>query len=202
MRRLAVVLAGALLVGVLFAASTRAEEPMSARAMRAHTLVADATAPFHATRLAREATTFRGGPIVVSTGETVDVRVSDALPAETATPEGWAEFLAGLIHGPELSQLTTYIVTFDEVQDICGTQALGCYARNQLVVPGETAFDTSPEEVARHEYGHHIAFTGRTRRGTPRLGPEAVGSDANVCARDPQGGLPWRRGLELRAQPG
>ena len=121
MRRLAVVLAGALLVGALFAASTRAEEPMSARAMRAHTLEADAAAPFHATRLAREATTFRGGPIVASTGETVDVRVSDALPAETATPEGWAEFLAGLIHGPELSQLTTYVATFDEVQDVCGT---------------------------------------------------------------------------------
>ena len=64
MRRLAVVLAGALLVGALVAASTRAEEPMSARAMRARTLEADAAAPFHATRLAREATTFRGGPIV------------------------------------------------------------------------------------------------------------------------------------------
>ena len=58
-------------------------------------------------RLARAEATFHGGPIVASTGETVDVRVSDALPAETATPEGWAEFLAGLIHGPELSQLTT-----------------------------------------------------------------------------------------------
>ena len=184
MRRLAVVLAGALLVGALFAASRRADEPMSARAMRAHTLEADAAAPFHAARLAREATTFRGGPIVASTGETVDVRVSDALPAETATPEGWAEFLAGLIHGTELSQLTTYVVTFDEMQDVCGTQALGCYARNQLVVPGETAFDTSPEEIARHEYGHHIA---NHRSNSPwdalDWGPKRWASVANVCAR-------------------
>ena len=63
MRRLAVVLAGALLVGALAAAGTRAEEPMPARAMHARTLEADAAAPFHATRLARAATTFRGGPI-------------------------------------------------------------------------------------------------------------------------------------------
>ena len=45
------------------------------------------------TALAQAAITWRGGPITTSTGETVDVRVSDALPLETSTPEGWAEFL-------------------------------------------------------------------------------------------------------------
>jgi hypothetical protein len=184
MRRLAVVLAGGLLVGALAAAGTRAEEPTSAVALHARTLEADGAASFHATRLARAATTYRGGPTTTSTGETVDVLVSDALPVETATPEKWAEFFAGLIHGPELSQLTTYVVTFDEMQDICGTQALGCYARNQLVVPGETAFDTSPEEVARHEYGHHIALH---RSNAPWVaidwGPKRWASAANVCSR-------------------
>jgi hypothetical protein len=63
-------------------------------------------------------------------GETVDVRVSDALPAETATPEGWAEFPVGFIDGSELSQLTTRRHVH-EVQDICGTKPPGCYARNQ-----------------------------------------------------------------------
>ena len=184
MRRLAVVLAGALLAGALAAAGTSAEQPMSARALHARALEADGAAPFHATRLARASATYRGGPITTSTGETVDVRVSDALPVETATPETWAEFFAGLIHGPELSQLTTYVVTVDEMQDVCGTQALGCYARNQLVVPGETAFDTSPEEIARHEYGHHIAFH---RSNAPWVaidwGPKRWASAANICSR-------------------
>jgi len=184
MRRLAVVLAGALLVGALAAAGTRADEPTSGRAVAARRLASDATAPLRAARLAQTAATFHGGPVVASTGETVDVRVSDSLPAETATPEGWAEFLVGLIHGPELPQLTTYVATFDEVQDICGSQALGCYARNQLVIPGETAFETSPQEIARHEYGHHIAFH---RSNTPwdaiDWGPKRWASVANVCAR-------------------
>ena len=26
-----------------------------------------------------------------------------ALPLETSTPEGWAEFIAGLTHGPEIT---------------------------------------------------------------------------------------------------
>ena len=156
---------------------------MSARAMRAHTLDADAAAPFHATRLAREATTFRGGPIVASTGETVDVRVSDALPAETATPEGWAEFLAGLIHGTELSQLTTYVVTFDEMQDICGTQALGCYARNQLVVPVRRRSTRRLKRSRGTSMATTSRITGRTRPGTPSTGGRSGGRASRTSAR-------------------
>ncbi len=136
-------------------------------------------------RLARAAATSRGGPITTSTGETVDVRVSDALPLETSTPEGWAEFLTGLTHGPEISRLSTYIGTLDEIQDICGRQALGCYGRNEMVAIGEPALqEASPEEIVRHEYGHHIAFH---RVNTPWAavdwGPKRWATAANVCAR-------------------
>ncbi len=88
-----------------------------------------------------------------------------------------------MTHGPELAQLTVYILTFDEVQQVCGTQALGCYARDELVAPGETEFDTTPEEVVRHEYGHHIAYH---RLNPPwsaiDWGPKRWASEANVCA--------------------
>ena len=70
----------------------------------------------------------------------MNVLVSDGLPIETSTPEGWAEFLTGLTHGPEITLLTAHIATFDEVQEICGSRALGCYARNQLVSLGERTF--------------------------------------------------------------
>ena len=136
-------------------------------------------------RLAQADVTFRGGPITTSTGETVDVQVSTALPADTSTPQNWAEFLTGLTHGPEISLLTAYIVTFDEAQQICGSNALGCYGHDELVAPGELALaDATPEEVVRHEYGHHIALH---RLNTPweaiDWGPKRWASAMDVCAR-------------------
>ena len=123
--------------------------------------------------------------MTTSTGETVDVRVSDSLPVETSTPEGWAEFLTGLTHGPEITLLTTYIATLDEVQGIYGSNALGCYLGNQMVAPGDApTSDVSPEEVIRHEYGHHVAMN---RLNAPWIaidwGPKHWASSMNVCDR-------------------
>ena len=182
-RRLAVVLSLAVLLSALVAAGTTGPAS-SVAAPQAYRLTADAHAPLRSSRLAQAAITFRGGPIATSTGETVDVRVSDALPLETSTPEGWAEFLAKATHGPELARLTTYIVTFDEVQQICGSRALGCYGGDEMVAPGETVADISPEEVVRHEYGHHVAFNRLNAPWTAvDWGPKRWASAANVCAR-------------------
>lgn len=122
---------------------------------------------------------------MTSTGETVTVLVSDALPVETVTPEGWAEFIAKLTHGSELAALTTYIAPLDEVQQLCSARALGCYSGNEMVAFGEAAIDgTTPEEVIRHEYGHHVAFH---RLNTPwsaiDWGPKNWASAATVCPR-------------------
>ncbi len=180
-RRFAVLLSTAVLLGALAAAASVEQSP---RSSFAYQLSADANAPLRANRLAQVPITYRGGPITASTGEIVDVRVSDSLPLETSTPEGWAEFLAKLTHGPEIAQLTTYIVTFDEVQQICGSRALGCYGDDQMVAPGEIAADIAPEEVVRHEYGHHIA---NHRSNPPWIaidwGPKRWASAASVCAR-------------------
>lgn len=183
-RLLAALLSGALLALALALAGTvRAEravaspsEPILARAIDAQPGVALRT-----DRLARVAVTWRGGPITTSTGEVVDVRVSDSLP--TVSPESWAEFLVGLTHGSELARVTSYHATLAEVQELCGPRALGCYSRNTMVSLGEPAIDgTAPEEVVRHEYGHHIALY---RDNTPwraiDWGPKNWATAATVC---------------------
>jgi hypothetical protein len=129
------------------------------------------------------AVTWRGGPIVTSTGETVTVYVSDSLPA--VTPEQWAEFITHLDHGSEISKVTVRLATLDEVQQICNARALGCYGDNEVVSIGETQIDgTTPDEVVRHEYGHHIAFN---RSNVPWAavdwGPKFWASAVGVCAR-------------------
>ena len=203
-RRLAVLLAGAILVVALAALTAqardvrRAQLPVLGRAVDA----AAGVQP-RAAGLASAAVAYRGGPIVTSTGETVDVRVSEALPADV-TPESWAEFLAHLTHGAELAQLTVYILTVPEVQELCGAQALGCYARDQLVAPGETAFDTSPEEVVRHEYGHHIAYH-RLNQPWAAIdwGPKRWASALNVCSRVSRSeAYPGDEGLNYTRNPG
>jgi hypothetical protein len=149
------------------------------------------------------AVTWRGGPIVASTGETVTVLVSDSLP--TVTPEQWAEFLVQLDHGPEISSVTVRIATLDEVQQLCGARALGCYGDDQLIAVGETQLDgTTPEEVVRHEYGHHIAFY----RSNPPWdaidwGPKFWASAVGVCARVQQGSaFPGDEGTHYDQNPG
>jgi hypothetical protein len=184
-RRLVALFLAAVAVVVVAAGAgaARSAPATSSRASRfvPGTLGESANPTIH--RSLQTALTWRGGPILTSTGETVTVYVSDSLP--TVTPEQWAEFIAHLDHGPEISKLTMRIVTLDELQQICGARALGCYGDNQLISIGETMIDgTTPEEVVRHEYGHHIAFN---RANPPWLavdwGPKFWASAVGVCGR-------------------
>ena len=141
-----------------------------------------------AARLARAAVSWNGGPTSASTGETVTVYVSSSLPAEAGTPQTWANFISGLDHGAELSAVSAYIATFAEMQDVCGTQALGCYGGNRLVAIGELAGGVSPMDVVRHEYGHHIAYHRLNPPWTTiDWGPKSWASIENVCRRTGDG---------------
>ena len=203
-RRIAVLLAGVLLYGALIGAAVSGESPALAAKPGTTLRTLGANVPLRAARLAQAGLTYRGGPITTSTGETVDVRVSDTLPLATSTPEGWAEFLAKLTHGPELTQLTTFIVAPDEVQEICGSRAAGCYGENQMVAPGELLEDISPEEIVRHEYGHHIALH---RLNAPWAaidwGPKRWSSTANVCSKVSRSeAFPGDEGANYTRNPG
>jgi hypothetical protein len=158
-------------------------KPVLARALDSRITVLDER------KLAQSALAWRGGPITTSTGEVVNVLVSDSFAPEQVAPETWAEFLVGLVHGPELASLTMHVAPISEVRQLCGFGALGCYARNDAIAVGETLPDgTTAEEVVRHEYGHHVALN---RSNAPwqaiDWGPKRWASVANICARAARG---------------
>ena len=184
-RLVALALIAAAAVAAAGAGTTRSAAASSTSDFVARTFGEPANPTIHRSLLT--ALTWRGGPIVTSTGETVTVYVSDSLP--TVTPEQWAEFLVNLDHGPEISKVTVHIATLDEVQQICGARALGCYGENQLISIGDTTIDgTTPEEVVRHEYGHHIAFN-RANTPWPAIdwGPKYWATAVGVCGRVQKG---------------
>ena len=101
-----------------------------------------------------------GGVYTANTGEQVTVYSSNAYPIDPAAHQAIADFVAGLIHGKEISKVTIYMAPAAEVQSLCESQeADGCYYPDggQLVSIGEDSQYSTVEEVLSHEYGHHIA---------------------------------------------
>jgi hypothetical protein len=130
---------------------------------------------------------WQGGAFTASTGESVRVYVSPSYPDGGATGQRWADFFASLLHGPELSVVNAYVVTPAEMSTFCGSHALGCYGGNTLYFMNETVDGVTADEVARHEYGHHVAAN---RPNPPWLaidtGPKNWASAMNVCFRTQQ----------------
>ena len=101
-----------------------------------------------------------GGGYVTPSGETVNIRVSDSYVQDPAFAQQWANYLASLYHGPELSRLTLELDPLTEVQRTCGRFALACYTPSgqTIVAPGDDPDPTTTaESVIAHEYGHHFA---------------------------------------------
>jgi hypothetical protein len=139
-----------------------------------------------------------------SGGDAVTVYVSSAYRPEEATPQQWADFFARLPHGSELGSVVVRVTTPDGVTALCGEGALGCYSGRELVMPGETSAGEAPEQVARHEYGHHVAAS----RSNPPWRAQAWGakrwaSAAHVCERVQRGtAFPGDDGAHYRLDPG
>jgi hypothetical protein len=112
------------------------------------------------------------------------VAVSTSYPTNQPIGQRWADFFAALPHGPELERLEAYVAPLPEVQTICGASAVGCYGDNQLILANEPALGFAPEEVARHEYGHHIALN-RSNAPWPAFdwGPKRWATAARICRR-------------------
>ncbi|MFL5950529.1 MAG: hypothetical protein ACJ74M_02895 [Gaiellaceae bacterium] len=141
----------------------------------------------HAPRtLALAPSGYWGGTYKVSTGESVTVYASNAYPVDPALGQRWADFLASLVHGSELSTVTVLLSTPGEISRVCGEEALACYSPRGalLYAPGEDPSSSlSAEAVIAHEYGHHV---GANRLNTPwdagDWGPKRWASTLQVCA--------------------
>ena len=152
----------------------------------------------------RSTTTWHGGIVRAVDGDLVTVYVSDSYAAEPNTPEHWANFFASLVHGKELSSVNVYVATPADVTQMCGPDAAGCFSIGRIVIPGEAMGDATPEEVARHEYGHHVSLT----RSNPPWraldwGTKRWASYLGVCARATAGTVfPGNEGWGYRLNPG
>ena len=129
---------------------------------------------------------WHGGATTASNGEVVQVYVSDAYQSEPNTPLRWADFFTRLLHGSELQLVRVHVATLVELQTVCGDRAIGCFGGGELYLPGELAGSArvTPEEVARHEYGHHI---GLNRENPPWTaidwGTKRWASQLGICRR-------------------
>jgi hypothetical protein len=134
-----------------------------------------------------------GGQYRTGAGETVTIYASNSYPVDATLTQRWADFLATLVHGPELATVTVLLSTPAQISSICGTDALACYsARGALLyAPGEDpTSELSAEAVITHEYGHHVAAN---RLDSPWValdwGPKRWASSMQVCARTKKGEL-------------
>jgi hypothetical protein len=118
-----------------------------------------------------------GGPRIVS---------SPALGADPGRESAWAAFFQGLPHGPEIGSLTVLLGTEDDVRARCGEDAGGCYlplTRQITMLGGSRPGLGEDDEIARHEYGHHLAEQSDNAPFAPGLGTKRWFTQEHVCAR-------------------
>jgi hypothetical protein len=145
-----------------------------------------------------------GGRITAATGEQVTVNISSSYPEDDAVAQAWADFFAGLIHGPELASVNVYVAPLDEVAALCNAPALGCYGANRLVTVGEETRGIQATSVAAHEYGHHVA----AHRANPpwralHWGTKRWATAMGICTRHAEGTVfPGDEGRNYALNPG
>jgi hypothetical protein len=150
---------------------------------------------------------FTGGPVTAADGETANVYVEDALlAADPGVPQRFADLLASLLHGPELSKLTLDLATLDRVRQICGFGALGCYSPRAMTIVAiaQDLRSVAARSVVTHEYGHHLA-NSQSNDPWPAVdwGTKRWASYLNICKRSKSGELfPGDEGENYQLNPG
>jgi hypothetical protein len=183
----------------------------AAGAVRARDTVIEAPGAASA-RLSASATTSRY-PIDDGSGATVAIAVTPACLAvcTAAEPQGIADFLGTLIHGPEMELLTVQLDTPSQVEFDCGFGAQACYyaGEDRIVLSGNDAAapdGASREFVLAHEYGHHVAQHRESPPPFPAAidwGPPRWSSYEHVCQRSKTGMLfPGNEGMHYFQDPG
>jgi hypothetical protein len=148
-----------------------------------------------------------GGVYTTKTGEQVTVYSSNAYPIDPAANQATADFIAGLIHGKEISKVTIYLAPASEVAALCRSEeADGCYypASGQIVSIGEDSQYSTVEEVLTHEYGHHVA-ANRANDPWPAVawGTKRWATLTNVCRKTEMGlAFPGDEGDNYLKNPG
>ena len=170
----------------------RLKSPASLDLLRAGAAIPDSTLSARRDR-ALAATASWGGTFTASTGEQVHIEVSDSYPQDPSRAQRWANFLASLVHGSEISTVNVYLAPLAEVQRFCGLDALACYSpvSHRLVAPGDDpSSDISAEAVVAHEYGHHVAAS-RSNAPWPAVeyGTKRWATYEQVCSRARSGHL-------------
>lgn len=140
-------------------------------------------------------------------GSSVNVQVSASYPVDDTLPQQWATYLGTLVHGPELARLTLDLAPIDEVQAVCGKEALACYdpgTETILASPDDQLNAPPAQQIVAHEYGHHIA---NNRSDAPwvaeSFGTKRWASYMNICSRTASGDLsPGNEGAAYDKNPG
>jgi hypothetical protein len=144
-------------------------------------------------------------------GNEVRVALSPQYASDPTVAQSYVDFLAGLPHGSELSQLRVYIAPPDEVLSDCGgvPGTLACYTNTDhlMIVPGEQpAQDTgvTVSYVVTHEYGHHVANNRSDAPWTAEdYGTKRWATYEHICSRVSAGtASPGDEGLLYTQNPG
>ncbi len=148
------------------------------------------------------------------TGEEVNVVLSDYFVQEDAFKRYWANFFASLVHGFELPYATVYLASAGDKNALCGPDPalMACYLasggpwREMLVINLQppAAYASFTEEIAAHEYGHHVAWNRDNRPWDAfDFGPKRWASYEGACPRTRAGtAFPGDQGQNYDLNPG
>ena len=128
-----------------------------------------------------------GGEYRASTGEAVTVYASNSYPVDPALGQRWADFLATLVHGSELSTVTVLLSTPEQISSICGQDAVRLLQRARSAAlcarRGSRAVISPPRRSSRTSTATTSPRIGPTRRGLPSTGAPSAGPPRCRCAR-------------------